>query len=1140
MAKRSKESTPGRVRPTGVSPAVVLLADEPSKTDDFDAKAHGKVADAIADLIETESGGKVIGLEGSWGSGKSTVIELLRDRLHSDGLERRSDVLPIVFDAWAHQGDPLRRTFLDKVVDEFARSDWLDAKTAQKFRSALSGRVTRTNTRTTARLSLEGRLSSAAAILIPLGVVLASNQFHTLHRPALYSGLALLLGPLFVVAGFALTKWIAVWTGGRDEPDGLHHRLANLRTFSYFANEQDTDTTTEGIEGGVPTSVEFERLFSQILAAALRDDRRLLVVLDNLDRVEETDARMIFSTMQTFNGSASLRHEAWAPQVWTLIPYDPVGLDRIWERQIAEAHADQTLGASTAAAFVEKVFQVRFESPPMVLSDWRRYLLSQIAQAMPGVDSHEFDNVVRLRALYPGVAPTGLVAAEAPTPRQLKQFVNQIGVIRRLRDDVPLAHIAYFVLLRKDRFNVAEGLVGIDQSLPHARLSHLLTPTVQDDLAALHFGTSRALASQLLLRGALDQAFTNGDAATVEKLIGRTGFVDALEALDLGSQGANGGVELTTSVAVLSRAGALHSSTLEPWVAAVLDPAAERCSNWTLSGRDSGIGIAFLLRRISLGDDVLLADLLARVGPIAVSADLEPRAQLEGLASLADELTASDSASESLHVRMALPDESVVAALDHFASLTVGKRSWAIVELSQGPAEVAAVVSAAACSDNHTIVGAAFDVLMERPERVDLKALAENLIQWLRDNEPSSPQQLETMVRIVDTVRRSTGDNSILDLPADDGTLMHQFSFANRQGWAKQAGTISMLHLYARPALPEPQQVRDSYGGTQTLRDLLQSPAQYSQIVAGQQAWLVSHSPDAVDILLLVSANSNNRPWVELHLRELESSSALSVTANVYLANWHFFQTALGDEGFVRLTQRMLGDSDNRATILVPSATPSFARTILAAMVSSPDADSARDVRKWARDMIKSATTQTWQEQLNNPAGGPVVDLALQLSDTKERAKDPVGLSEALHLHFQTLAGDQSAWQPDGETFNKVVGLLGSGPRRMLASQICAALEGRDLINPRLFVTYGGFLSGESAFRTHAKLFNVVERLIAHDQWDAVQWVNEMAERHADTVQPTGREGEKQHLSQRVKDKIFELGDGATPQALAELSQLLS
>jgi predicted KAP-like P-loop ATPase len=87
---------------------VVLLDDLPAKVDAFGA--HARIAQSIRELIATEPGGKAIALVGSWGGGKSTVINLLRA-----GEESKADGLAVfVFDAWVHEGDPLRRTFLEK------------------------------------------------------------------------------------------------------------------------------------------------------------------------------------------------------------------------------------------------------------------------------------------------------------------------------------------------------------------------------------------------------------------------------------------------------------------------------------------------------------------------------------------------------------------------------------------------------------------------------------------------------------------------------------------------------------------------------------------------------------------------------------------------------------------------------------------------------------------------------------------------------------------------------------------------------------------------------------------------------------------------------------------------------------------
>jgi len=226
---------------TDGSPAVVLLADEPSSSDDFDAKAHDQVARAIANLIEHEPGGGVIGLEGTWGSGKSTVVELLCEHLRPASAKKQlGHIRTVVFDAWAHQNDPLRRTFLEKVIDELSDAEWLPSSDADAFRKKLSGRASQVHTKSSARLSPEGWFTSAAALLIPLGSALLQNKFHSHHRAAQILGLVLLLGPLIVVLGFLAAKAFGIVLGGRRPGQSAWRRtLANIRPFSFFAKEQD-------------------------------------------------------------------------------------------------------------------------------------------------------------------------------------------------------------------------------------------------------------------------------------------------------------------------------------------------------------------------------------------------------------------------------------------------------------------------------------------------------------------------------------------------------------------------------------------------------------------------------------------------------------------------------------------------------------------------------------------------------------------------------------------------------------------------------------------------------------------------------------------------------------------------------------
>ena len=82
-----------------------LISDTPSAQDVFGS--HERVASALSGMVLAEDGGHAIALEGTWGSGKSTVVKLLAKKLEGKVFE---------FDAWAHEDDPLRRVFLERLI----------------------------------------------------------------------------------------------------------------------------------------------------------------------------------------------------------------------------------------------------------------------------------------------------------------------------------------------------------------------------------------------------------------------------------------------------------------------------------------------------------------------------------------------------------------------------------------------------------------------------------------------------------------------------------------------------------------------------------------------------------------------------------------------------------------------------------------------------------------------------------------------------------------------------------------------------------------------------------------------------------------------------------------------------------------
>jgi hypothetical protein len=117
-------------------PVFHILHDLPEDNDAFGP--HQKIADTLATMIvgpaqtprpDTDHAGYFVALEGGWGSGKSTVVKMLRKCLKA---KNGIDAQVVIFDAWAHSGDHLRRAFLEVLVYGLIKEKLLKDATAWK------------------------------------------------------------------------------------------------------------------------------------------------------------------------------------------------------------------------------------------------------------------------------------------------------------------------------------------------------------------------------------------------------------------------------------------------------------------------------------------------------------------------------------------------------------------------------------------------------------------------------------------------------------------------------------------------------------------------------------------------------------------------------------------------------------------------------------------------------------------------------------------------------------------------------------------------------------------------------------------------------------------------------------------------
>lgn len=471
-----------------------ILSEDVADSDLLEDKTHERVSENLCKIINSSPKGVTVGLEGRWGSGKSTVIKLLKDKLVKISKEKS---LFFMFDAWAHDGDPLRRIFLESLIREIDATE--SNEELKEIKERISGRKRTVEVKAKKSASRLGKYLSFSALLIPLGsAVFGKVKLDELVMPGASSAgepyFIFCLGLMFCLA----PVWVLLYWFFFGDKDKVTKKIS----WEFFSVDSREDYTQDITEDGERTSIEFEDNFKSIIKVALKSRLfdRFIIVIDNLDRVDPPHAKSIWSTLQTFfqKRSGVDSDVAWADKIWFVIPFDPDGFSKIWG--VAQGESD------VAKSFLKKCFQLIVEVPHPVMSGWAQYASSCVEGALKKWP--EEDRAI-VKETYIRFASR---LDKSPTPRDIKIFTNQVGLMGSMWGGaVSTEAICLYVLFRD--LNTTDQL---RESLVAGRLPSSYQPisearTINAELAGLLFGVGKEKGVQLLLAPEIYAAFKAGD-----------------------------------------------------------------------------------------------------------------------------------------------------------------------------------------------------------------------------------------------------------------------------------------------------------------------------------------------------------------------------------------------------------------------------------------------------------------------------------------------------------------------------------------------------------------------------------------------------------------------------------------------------
>lgn len=358
-----------------------------SESDAFDVTG---LVGRLADLVELGDPPFTISLSGSWGVGKSTIAEALRCNLET------RKIPGVIVDAWTEDIEHLRRTL----------AIWVGTK--------LSGE---SETPETVAKRLDDAIQLTESKALPPKLNLASGSLFKSMKECLRSSVVLLgLDVILIAALICSAIWFPAYAAV------LGSLLSAVLIFTVFQSGLFLHiVTTSQSRAPAVESVETADVFRQLVTTKdKRAPHKVLVVVDNLDRLEGSDALRALAQIRALV-------EIPGSRAIFLIPIDRGALARHIKSNVesqASVDGGQSVdnGKETAAAdYLEKFFNLDLQLTRPDVLDLRQWALREGRRVLPEDDEADLATAVQV-----------VCSAAGGSPRSAKRIINGVAARRKL------------------------------------------------------------------------------------------------------------------------------------------------------------------------------------------------------------------------------------------------------------------------------------------------------------------------------------------------------------------------------------------------------------------------------------------------------------------------------------------------------------------------------------------------------------------------------------------------------------------------------------------------------------------------------------------------------------------------------------
>lgn len=477
-----------------------FLSNRPLGEDLLDGKSQDYVAKAIKKHMEEVDAEKnnvntlprIIGVEGTWGSGKSNMLLRLQDKL-------KSNYYFFTYDAWGNQEDLQRRSILEQLTDDLIQKELLVKETEITILDTdLDQEPTVKKCSWKRRLfTLVARKSTTHDVIIPKmessTKAFALMLLVTAIIPTMMDAMKPDSAPswyLFAILGATLLPFIVFYICKKI------NKWTWCEMWKMYQTEGKTDTATYTISELEPSVTEFRKWLND-LADSLIEGMHLVIVFDNMDRLPREKVRQLWSSIQTFFAGKDYN------KVWCIVPFD--------REHLANAFAEENAAAEKKLPltnyFIEKTFPVVYRIPAPIITDYRGVFKDLFNKAFGVRDEQDLIN-----RCYRLKHPT-------PNMREMISFINKcVSLCHTWENEIRLTSIALFELNKDIIFDDNKP----DEVIVSGEYIGKFGSIIENDeklpveISSLVYGVPKKKSAQLPLKNLTEKALANKNASNFD------------------------------------------------------------------------------------------------------------------------------------------------------------------------------------------------------------------------------------------------------------------------------------------------------------------------------------------------------------------------------------------------------------------------------------------------------------------------------------------------------------------------------------------------------------------------------------------------------------------------------------------------